>query len=63
MISCTECKNSGYCPLWKSEKVNIRNLCEQNQPLNYILQMANTINCGEYLAPGCEKFQKNIFSV
>lgn len=62
MTCCTECRNNGYCPLWKGEKVNIRNLCDQVNPLDFILQMANMINCGEYLAPSCKKFKKIIFS-
>ena len=58
MISCTECKNSGYCPFWKSEKIDIRNYIEHEVPLNLCLQMVKLINLGEYLAENCKKLQK-----
>ena len=58
MISCTECKNNNYCPLWKSEKVSIRNMREYEVPINYCLEMVRLINNGEDFAKNCEKFQK-----
>lgn len=58
MISCTACKNSGYCIFWKSEKVDMREIFEYRGSINYCLQMATTINQGENIAQNCEKFQK-----
>ena len=58
MICCTECKNSGYCPLWKSEKIDIRTHCENVCPINLCAQMVQVIYKGEDLAQNCEKFQK-----
>ncbi len=60
MTNCTECKNNGYCPLWKSEKIDARTCCERECPINYCYQMVITINAGEVLAENCEKFQKMI---
>ncbi len=60
MINCTECKNNGYCPLWKSEKIDVRIRAERGYPINYCLQMVVTISKGEYIAKHCEKFQKMI---
>ena len=60
MISCTECKNNGYCPLWKDEKINMRAGFECSGSVNYCLQMATVINRGEDIAENCEKFQKMI---
>ena len=60
MISCTECKNNGYCPFWKSEKVDMREIFEYRGSINYCLQMATIINHGEDIAENCEKFQKFI---
>ena len=42
MISCTECKNSRCCPLWKSEKINIRTMREREAPINYCLEMVKS---------------------
>lgn len=63
MINCTECKNAGYCPFWKGEKVNVRVMRECEVPINYCLEMARLITIGEDIAVNCEKFQKNIFFV
>ena len=60
MTSCTKCKNAGCCPLWKSEKIDMRADFECRGSINYCLQMATLINRGEDLAVNCEKFQKNI---
>ena len=60
MLCCTECKNSGYCPLWKSEKVNVRIMREREAPINYCLEMVRLIDIGEDLAKNCEKFQNMI---
>ena len=58
--SCTECKNAGCCPFWKGERINARNECERECPINYCTLMAVMINRGEDIAVNCEKFQKNI---
>ena len=58
MISCTECKNNGYCPLWKSEKINVRIMREREEPINYCLEMVRLLNIGEDFAKNCEKFKK-----
>ncbi len=63
MISCTECKNSGYCPFWKGEKANLRVEASQEYPINQCLQMGVLVHKGIDIATICKKFQKNIFSV
>ena len=60
MISCTNCKNNGYCIFWKSEKVNVRIMREREAPINYCLEMVRLIDIGEDLAKNCEKFQKMV---
>ncbi len=60
MISCTACKNSRYCPLWKSEKINMRIMREHETPINYCLEMVRLLNIGEDYAQNCKKFQKYI---
>ncbi len=60
MLSCTECKNAGCCPLWKSEKIDVREYIEHEVPLNLCLQMAKLIIKGEYLAEDCKKFQRMV---
>ena len=58
MISCTVCKNNGYCPFWKSEKVNARLEHENVVPINYFTEAVALMNAGEDIAINCEKFQK-----
>ncbi len=60
MTSCTECRNNGYCPLWKSEKIDLRASFECSGSVNYCKQMATMINVGEILAINCKKFQKYV---
>ena len=60
MTNCTECKNNGYCPFWKSEKVNMRIMREREVPINFCLEMVRLLNIGEDFAQNCEKFQKMI---
>ena len=58
MTSCTECKNNGYCPLWKSEKVDLQIVCNVGWHIAHCTQLALQINRGKVLAKNCEKFQK-----
>ncbi len=60
MISCTVCKNNGCCPLWKSEKIDIRLRCERGSSFDTNWQMVAIINHGEDLAENCKNFQKRI---
>ncbi len=56
MICCTVCKNNGYCPLWKSEKVTARG----NWGAGYRLKLGVITHKGMDLAMNCKKFQKMI---
>ncbi len=56
MISCMICKNNGYCPLWKSRKVEVRTYCESF--IDPTLYTVKTFRHGGYIAGDCKKFQK-----
>ena len=50
MICCTECRNSGYCIFWKSEKIDMREVFEYRGSVNYCQQLATVVNHGVNLA-------------
>lgn len=57
MISCTVCKNSGYCPCWKDLKIDARKLCCGVGPVKVLVTQ---LDIGLHRAKNCKKFQKRI---
>lgn len=55
MISCTSCKNNGYCSRWKSLKIDARELCCN---VGLVKVLAAKLDIGLHRAKNCKKFQE-----